>query len=63
MYIGHPPIQTCKVSPSVGKNGFYTLIPNVPTETDTIIAFFILSSGSTTFYSIFGAKEKESAII
>jgi hypothetical protein len=63
IYIGHPAIQTCNVSPTKGKNGFYAVIPHVPTANDMITDFFILSIGSVTFYSSFGANEKETAII
>ena len=38
-------------------------MPKVPTETEIMIAFFILYNGSFTPYSSFGVKENESAII
>jgi hypothetical protein len=63
MYMGHPAIQTWSVSPRKGKNGFYALMPNVPTAKERSTAFFILSIGLVYFSNSLGANENESAII
>jgi hypothetical protein len=53
--MGQPPIHACKVYPSNGLNGFYILIPRVPTDMARIVANFTRYSGSVTLSKRRGA--------